>query len=172
MPYVIAIVGFLGAWLLVAGPLMQAWIELTEEELDHERFEQATSSVPTPDKISPWWWLLPPVAWFRIRRRGREHRAEVMKALDQDLVEATVTFLNKANAWLVVAGGAALLGVKETWELVETVEGPPWLFVVLVLLAPILCVVNLVVRSARSEKAMGHEKRPRRREPVRSETSR
>jgi hypothetical protein len=36
MNQVIAWVGFLGAWLLVAGPLYQGALELREEEVDRE----------------------------------------------------------------------------------------------------------------------------------------
>lgn len=165
MPIVIAIAGFVGAWFLVAGPLMQAWLELSEEQLDHERFEAAAGAVPRPERISAWWWLLPPVAWILSRRRNNAYQKAVMAVLDQDLVEASVSFFNKANGWFIVAGGAALLGIKETWELVEATELPIWVFWVLVVLAPVLCVVNLVVRTMSSEKMMGHEKPPRRSRP-------
>lgn len=160
MPYLIAIVGFLGAWLLVAGPLFQAYLELQEEEFDRERMDAAVASVPKPEGFSPWWWLLPPVAWFMQRQRSRAHRTAVMKALDPDLVAQTVSFMNKANGWFIVAGGAALLGVKETWELVEAFEWHVAVFWVLIVLAPILCVVNLVVRAIQAEQALGHEKPP------------
>jgi hypothetical protein len=161
MPIVIAIAGFLGAWFLVAGPLMQAWLELNDEQLDHERFEATVSDIPKPEKISAWWWLLPPIAWILTRRRGTAYRNAVMRSLDQDLAEASVSFFNKANGWFIVASGAALLGIKETWELAEALELPIWAFWVLVILAPILCIVNLVVRISSSEKMMGHEKPPR-----------
>ena len=63
MQHVILILGALGAWFLVAGPLFQAAVELREQEFDREEMEKATSSVQAPKSISPWWWLLPPVAW-------------------------------------------------------------------------------------------------------------
>ena len=158
MPQAIAIFGFLGAWLLVAGPLIQAYLELREEELDREGFEKANKAVPRPEGFSAWWWLLPPVAWFKQSARNRQHQREVIKVLDPRLTEQAVSFMNKANGWFIVAAGAALLGVKETWDLVEAWEWPVWLFWVLVVVSPTLCVVNLVTRAIRSERMMGHEK--------------
>ena len=169
MTHLIAIVGFFGGWLLVAGPLLQAYLELRNEEIDREGFDSAQKSVPKPEGFSPWWWLLPPVAWYRQRARARQHQNDVMKALDPQLAEQAVSFFNKANAWFVVAGGAALIAVKETWELIETWEWPVWVFWVLIVVCPILCVGNLVARAIQSEQALGHEKPPPR--PRRARTA-
>ena len=70
MNQVIAWVGFLGAWLLVAGPLYQGAIELVEEDIDREAIAETTASVPRPDPPSPWWWLLPPVMYLIRHSRG------------------------------------------------------------------------------------------------------
>jgi hypothetical protein len=70
MNQVIAWVGFLGAWLLVAGPLYQGALELREEEVDREGIEASTARVPRPDPPSPWWWLLPPAVYLIRRHRG------------------------------------------------------------------------------------------------------
>ncbi|MEO6117383.1 MAG: hypothetical protein ABIP33_13455 [Pseudolysinimonas sp.] len=165
MPQAIAIFGFLGAWLLVAGPLFQAYLELRDEEVDREGWEKANKATPKPDAFSAWWWLLPPVAWFKQQARNKQHQREVMKALDPHATEQAVSFFNKANGWFIVAGGAALLGVKETWELVEAWGWPVWIFWVLVVVCPILCVVNLAARAIQSERMLGHEKPTDRRRP-------
>jgi hypothetical protein len=165
MPQAIAIFGFLGAWLLVAGPLFQAYLELREQEVDRESWDRANKAIPKPDGFSAWWWLLPPVAWFKQQARNRAHQREVMKALDQHVTEQAVTFFNKANGWFIVAGGAALLGVKETWELVEVWDWPGWVFWVLVVVCPMLCVANLAARAIQSERMLGHEKPTDRRRP-------
>jgi hypothetical protein len=48
MTAVIAWVTFAGAWLLVAGPLYQGWVELDEFDVDREGIEGIkTSAVPT-----------------------------------------------------------------------------------------------------------------------------
>ena len=98
MPHIIAWCGFLGAWLLVAGPLDQA-----------------------------------------VREIG-----EVMP--DEDLL-ALLTIKDILNAWLYVAVGAALIGVKETWELHEAYEWPESVFFALIVLMVVLCVGVTVVRS-------------------------
>ena len=165
MPQAIAIFGFLGAWLLVAGPLIQAYLELREEEIDRESWEKANKSIPKPEGFSAWWWLLPPVAWLKQTARNRQHQQQVVKVLDPRVTEQAVSFFNKANGWFIVAGGAAFLGVKETWDLVEAWAWPVWVFWVLVVVSPTLCVVNLVMRAIQSERMLGHEKPTSRRRP-------
>ncbi len=46
MNKVIARAGFLGAWLLVAGPLYQGAFELREEEVDRKGVEASTAAFP------------------------------------------------------------------------------------------------------------------------------
>ena len=60
MPHVIAWCGFLGAWLLVAGPLDQAVREIEETGFEHEALEEAKGRVEEPAPVSRWWLLLPP----------------------------------------------------------------------------------------------------------------
>ncbi len=50
---------------------------------------------------------------------------------DEDLL-AFLTIKDILNAWLYVAVGAALIGVKETWELHEAYEWPEWAFFALI----------------------------------------
>ncbi|CAN5280973.1 hypothetical protein BH11ACT4_BH11ACT4_20310 [soil metagenome] len=165
MDYFIAVCGFLGAWLLVAGPLLQASLELTEQEIDREKFDEVVSSLPRPIRISGWWWLLPPVAYYLTIRRNSDHQKAVMAALPPEQREQSLTFFNKATGWLIVAGGALLLASKETWEFVEQFEWPTWLFWVLVVVVFALCVTNAAVRMNVTNKALGVEKAPPRRSP-------
>ena len=154
----ILIAGFLGAWLLVAGPVYQAAIELQEERIDQEGFAAATAEIEHQPKVSNWWWLLPPVGWLKNRRRNRAHRDAMMAALPSETREQTVAFLNKANGWLIVAGGAFLLAVKETGELAEQFQLPVAVFWVVIVVLPIACIANAVIRSIQSEKLLGHAK--------------
>jgi hypothetical protein len=50
VPHVIAWCGFLGAWLLVAGPLDQAVREVEDNEFERDAITEAASQVkePTP----------------------------------------------------------------------------------------------------------------------------
>lgn len=161
MDYFIAICGFLGAWLLVAGPLLQGALELLEQEIDREKFDAATHAVAQPPRASRWWWLFPPVAFYRARQRNSAYREAVMKALPLEQREQSIAFLNKATGWFTVAGGASLLAVKETWELVEQFEWPNWLFWVIFVVVFVLCVVNVVVRVNTSNKILEIEPRQR-----------
>lgn len=164
MDYFIAVCGFLGAWLLFAGPLLQASIELTEQEIDHEKFDEVSSNVERPPRVSGWWWLLPPVAYYLNRKRNSAYQAEVMAALPPEQRKQSVAFFNKASGWFIVAGGALLLATKETWELVEQFEWPTWLFWVFVFVVFALCVANAVVRMNKSNRTLGIERQtPRKR---------
>lgn len=148
MTIAIVVCGALGAWLLLAGPLYQAALELREQEYDREGIDAASSTVPAPPRISPWWWLLPPVAYVLHQRQAREHRRAVMEALGPDQLRQTVEFLNKANGWLIVAGGAFLIAIKETYELVELVEWPIAIFWVLVVVLPLISFLYVIGRFA------------------------
>ena len=46
---------------------------------------------------------------------------------DRDLL-AFLNFRDVLNGWAYVAAGAALIAVKETWELHEAYEWPEWVF--------------------------------------------
>lgn len=167
MEYVIVVVGFAGGWLLFAGPLLQAWLELREEGFDRDEMAQLAGSVPRPPRVSTWWWLLPPVAWYKARTGQRAYRDAVAKLLSEEQREQMLSFSNKANAWFVVAGGAYLIAVKETWETVEKFELLAGLFWILIVLMPVLCVIFLALRAARTERALGHERPAPRRRPTR-----
>ena len=128
MPHVIAWCGFLGAWLLVAGPLDQAVREIEDAGFEHEALDQAKAQVEEPPPVSSWWLLLPPVWWFLRRRRESIYRHRVGEAMDDEDLLAFLTVKDILNAWLYVAAGASLIAVKETWELHEAYEWPEWAF--------------------------------------------
>lgn len=66
----ILISGNLGAWLLVAGPMYQAALELQGRALNSDDFGEAFPSTPPPRSVAGWGWLLLPVVYV-IRRAGR-----------------------------------------------------------------------------------------------------
>jgi hypothetical protein len=84
MPHAIAWCGFLGAWLLVAGPLDQAVREIEESGFEHEMFEEAKAKVSEPEPVSSWWLLLPPVWWLLKRRRESIYRHQIGEAMDDE----------------------------------------------------------------------------------------
>jgi hypothetical protein len=129
MHELIAWCGFLGAWLLFAGPIYQASLELRELEVQREDIEAATEGISQPPPVSAWWWLVPPVKYVFERRRNRAFRRDVMQALPPRELEGLITYLNKATGWLMVGAGGLLIAVNETGELVETYERwPVWVF--------------------------------------------
>jgi hypothetical protein len=143
--------GFLGAWLLVAGPLLQGAIELRDEELDREGFERVRGDVDFPPPISRWWWLLPPVAYYKNRKRSADFRRQTMGVLTPEQRAQFVGFTNKATGWFTVAGGAFLIFLKEAWELAELYELPVWLYFVVVVVLAIGAVANTIARLSRSD---------------------
>jgi hypothetical protein len=145
-------VGFVGGWLLVAGPVYQALLELQDEEVDHERLESLSSSIPKPDPVTRWWWLLPPVYYALQRRRSTAYRRAVFDAMGPAEVGQTIRYLDKAAGWLLVAAGAFLIGVKETWELVEHSDWPVWLFCVLIVASPLAGIAYAFYRLTHSRK--------------------
>ena len=149
METLIAWAGFLGAWLLVAGPLYQAAIELEQEDFEREAFGRVIESLPRPPRMSPWWWLIPPVAYLRQRREGRAYRDLVLAAMTPKQLEDMIRFRNKASGWFTVGGGAFLIAVKETWELVEHAEWPAWVFWALLVVMGTLAALNTTLRMKR-----------------------
>ena len=151
MAYVIHWAGFVGAWLLVAGPLLQGAIELREEEIDREGFEALRGKVDYPAPISRWWWLLPPVAHVKNRRRNDAFHRQAMAVMTPEQRAQFVGFSNKATGWFTVAGGAFLIFLKEAWELAELYEVALGIYIVVVLLLAGAAVANTIVRLKRSD---------------------
>jgi hypothetical protein len=146
----IAWCGFLGAWFLVAGPVYQAALELEEESIERDEFADIARTLGPPPRVSPWWWLLPPVAYLLRRGRGRAYRRAVTNAMSRDQLERMVRFINKANGWLYVGLGGLLIATKETWELHEAYEWPPAVFWVLLAVMALACAANTAIRMARA----------------------
>jgi hypothetical protein len=91
------------------------------------------------------------VAFVKSRRRSHTYQQAVLRAMTVEQRTQVVGFGNKATGWFFVAGGAFLIFLKETWELVELYELADWVFWVTVVLLAILAVVNTVARLGRSD---------------------
>ena len=105
--------------------------------------------------MSPWWWLLPPVAYLLHRRRGRVYRQSVMEVLAPEHLEQIIRFGNKATGWLFVALGAFFIAVKETWEVGEIYHWPVIIFWSLIIVMLIASAVNTIVRMRRTHVMLG-----------------
>jgi hypothetical protein len=149
MNQVIVWAGFLGAWLLVAGPLYQGAIELREEQVDREALEASAATVEKPASPSPWWWLIPPVMYLLLRRRGAAYRRAVLARLNPEQREQFARFVSKANGWFTVAAGASLLAAEQSWNVVERYRWPAWLFWALIVVMLGACALNTALRMGR-----------------------
>lgn len=152
MDLFIAWCAFIGGWLLFAGPVYQAALELEEQGIAHEDIESAAKSVPEPPRISPWWWLIPPVGYWLSRGRSEQYRQAVVAALSDEQMKLFLDFVNKATGWLLVAGGALLIATKETWGLVSEYEGPVWVFWVVAIVMATLAASFTAARMSRSHR--------------------
>jgi len=162
---VIAWSGFLGAWLLVAGPLFQAAVELDGQGDRRSGVTRVARQADRP-RLSPWWWLLPPVAYVLERRRQRQVRQHVFDALTPDEVEGFVEFTSVATGWAMVAAGAFFIAVKETYEVAELYEWPVAVFVVLLVVMLAVCAANTVVRVRRAHGLLATTAAGRRSDPA------
>lgn len=144
--------GFVGAWLLVAGPIYQAAMELSEERIEREHLNATRDKIDPPREASAWWWLLPPVKIYLERRYNKEYQRAFITALPDEDIESFITFINKATGWLFVASGGLLLALKETYELIEHFELNLWVFWVTVVVLSLVAVLNTAARMAHSQK--------------------
>jgi hypothetical protein len=147
---------FAGSWLLVAGPLYQAAIELNEMEVDREGFTELAKQLPPPKMPSPWWWLVPPVMYFLARHLNEQNQRAIFVAMNDTQREQFISFRNKSAGWLTVALGAFLLAGGETWEIVEHYRWPQWAFWALLAFMMALVVINTALRMTGSQRAL-HE---------------
>jgi hypothetical protein len=153
MNQVIAWIGFLGAWMLVAGPLYQGALELLEEDVDREGIEATIVRIPRPDPPSPWWWLLPPIMYLIRRHRSNAFRRAAMAQLTPAQRAQSTTFINKAAGWFTVALGAALLAAEQTWQVIGRQHWPAWLFWILITVMLGVSVLNTTLRMTRGRAA-------------------
>jgi hypothetical protein len=90
--------GFLRAWLLVAGPMFQAAVQLDAGEPERDWLAAAAGRSGPQRRSSRWWWLLPPVAYILPRRPQRNHRERLVDAVSHDDVETFVELTNVSTA--------------------------------------------------------------------------
>jgi hypothetical protein len=146
--------GFVGAWLLVAGPVHQASVELRAERDVTQRAQELMHGAPEPPKVSSWWWLLPPVRFMLSSQRRDDARKAFLASLPVEDLELITRYLNIARGWMLVGLGAFLIALKETYELAESYEWPTWLYWLSVLVMASVA-LSITVVSARRERKLG-----------------
>ncbi|SDI87174.1 hypothetical protein SAMN05444157_0571 [Frankineae bacterium MT45] len=147
---------FLGAWLLVAGALFQAILELREQDLRRDEMIELSTTLPKVEPVSAWWWILPPLHLWLQRRRNEASRQRLLNQLSDEAMEGLLTFMNKARGWFIVGSGGLLLAVAETWGLTEKYGWRTWIFWVVILVMASACVLNAVGMIARTQKVRKH----------------
>jgi len=154
MQYVSAWCEFLGAWLLVAGPLYQAALELHDEDIETERIKSVKKGIQNPQAISIWWWLVPPIKVALEQRRSKRYRRAYLRALSEEDANALVAFISKATGWLYVATGGLLLAVAATYQLMQISHYPIAVFWVAVIIMPMLSVGNVIYRVSKNRRIL------------------
>jgi len=149
VPDLIAFCGFLGAWLLVIGPLGQAVRELDEEEFERDSLVRAAQQVDKLPPVSAWWWLVPPVYFVLRRRRDRVYRKDIVGVMRPEELEAFAHLRDVAGTWALVAAGASLIAAKETWDMHEQYEWAGWTFWALMAVMLLICAASVVFRARR-----------------------
>ena len=145
--------GFAGAWLLFAGPIFQASVELRAEADVVDRVRRSAADVARPTPVSAWWWLLPPAHVVLQSRRNRSYQGAVLERLSEEELTQITRYIRTAWGWIYVGLGAWLIAWKETGELVEHREWPSWLFWVLIVLMSLLA-LGLTASAEGREQAM------------------
>lgn len=152
METLIAVCGFAGSWLLVAGPLYQAALELHEEKIENSHFFKSRKELPPQPHVSNWWWLLPPIKILLERRQTKLYREAFLHSLPNDQVDFMINFINKATAWTYVSGGGFLLACKETYEMLHVLEWHELLFWPIIIVLGLACLFNTAARISHSER--------------------
>ncbi|MFJ6699970.1 hypothetical protein ACIQM4_28485 [Streptomyces sp. NPDC091272] len=135
MDMIAAWCGFVGAWVLVAGPVYQGTVEMSGVTRVRSAVRTQAQDVAHPERVSPWWWLLPPVAYVMTHRKESAWQQQVMASLTPEQRTEFLALSNKGAGWFMVGSGAMLIGFKEAVELVEILHWPPPTALALVLLA-------------------------------------
>jgi hypothetical protein len=148
MELFVLLTGFAGSWLLFAGPIYQASLELKEEaiEIDHTKFANARR----PKSVSAWWWFIPPVKIILERRRNEAVQKELFSTLSKSEAQSLVSFINKATAWQFVAIGGFCIALKETYELIHHLGWSIIFYWIIVVVLGIASISHVVIRSRRS----------------------
>lgn len=112
----------------------------------------------SPRPVNAWWWLLPPVAYWKRHRQQEAFRQAALAHLPASEVQQLLAFSNAARGWFTVAVGATLIATKETWELGEILGWPQavtWGIVGAALIASIGNAASTAGRTAKVLEAAG-----------------
>lgn len=159
MELLISVIGLFGAWLLLAGSIYQAVLELRAHELAVERLQEVGALART-QRVSGWWWLFPPLKLYLERRRAVANKEVYFNALSVDELESLVSFLNKSTGWLCVALGGLMIATKETHQFCHDRHVGEILFVLIAGTLAGLCILFTRIRVTSSDQLLAKKRAP------------
>lgn len=159
MEMIILIAGFLGGWLLVAGSVYQAALEMLEQDIGTDELREAGSKVEKPPRVSAWWWLVPPIRLYLAKRRRDAYMQSYFASLDAVQSEALTSYFHKSTAWLYVGIGSFLLATKETYELLEHAHILMGFLILIIFVLLVLSVFNTAIRIRHTEQLLESKKK-------------
>ena len=107
-----AVLTFCGVWLLYVFPLYQGALELSEPNKMLKRFQKSGNKYP---KVSPWYWLFPPLKIHKEKIRGIKMLRDNISSKKE--MDRLFRYFNKAVAWYYIAIAGVLNGIVATHEL-------------------------------------------------------
>jgi hypothetical protein len=141
--------GFAGAWLLVAGPIFQAAIEFSEQDMEGGEFAALAAKYTPPPRYSGWWWVLPPVGYVLHRRWSRRAHREMLQLATPEQRRMFAQLGNKATGWTMVASAGILLALNETWGVKRHYHWPALAFWLLAVAMTVLSASYTAARMGR-----------------------
>ncbi|MFT4186832.1 MAG: hypothetical protein QM613_06370 [Micrococcaceae bacterium] len=142
---------FIGSWVLVAGPLYQGAMELGEFDINRDDFTNHIHQIDPPEHISPWWWLIPPLAYIKTKQIQNPWRKRFFASFNDAQREQFVSFSNKSTGWFMICIGASLIGIDSANSLTKAMEWSNLAMIPLIIFAAIMCVSFTVARLHRTK---------------------
>jgi hypothetical protein len=157
MDVLISTIGLAGAWLLLAGSIYQAVLELRAHELAVDRLEKIGAATRT-QRVSSWWWLVPPIKIYLERQRAIAQRPLYMSELTVEEFESMVSYINKATGWFLVAVGGFSIATKETYQFCRERHFAALVFAPIVVALAGLCLWFTRIRTSSSDQLLAKKR--------------
>lgn len=136
MDSIVIIIELIGAWLLFAAPLLQATLELHEENESWDAIKNKHRAYHQPiiKKSYFLWWLIPPLKILFEKRRIRKikHLYSDVK-LSSETTRRLHRYGLKANGWSGVTLGGWCIAVSTSWDVTKHFNLPIAIWLCLIL---------------------------------------
>jgi hypothetical protein len=152
METVLQIIAFIGSWLLFAGPIYQAALELQDEDIELDRIRSTGDVLRKEAHISGWLWVVPPYALYKRSKNKKIFMQKYLNSLTQVDIEQLISFRSKATAWMLVAIGGFCIASNETYILMHDIHWSIFVFILIVLAMLIASIAHLIYRIKQDHK--------------------